>query len=151
VSCSAGLLVLLHSNMPFICHLGQLISHVGLGDTVERNIGEEDIQRSEIRRRRFWRSAEEILEANYLRKVGLVRTCSDSFTVRGICLQVSHPDDRHQPFIINITFSKVDDDDNEISGGQCSCLAGSLARCKHAVALLLHLTKLVHNYLLRLV
>jgi len=122
--------------MPPIFRLGQLIGHVGLGENFEQSC----MEKTEIRRRRFWRSAEEILEAKYLQKVGLVKSNAESLSVRGICLQVSHPDERHEPFVINFTFSRSIDDENEISDGQCSCTAGSIAKCKHAVALLLHLT-----------
>ena len=102
--------------MPPVFPLGQVIGRigVGLGENFEEN---RCMEKKERRRCRFWRSAEEIMEAKYLQEAGLVKSNEESLSVHGICLQVSHPDERHEPFVINFTFSRSCDDENEISDG----------------------------------
>lgn len=124
--------------MTVIFNLGQLICHVG---SIVDGEGDLDMQKRTLQRKRCWKGAEEILAAKYLQKVGIVQSDGFSITVRGICVQVSHPGHTHNPFVIDFTFTRSDDNENEITSGACSCTAGILAQCKHAMALLLYLTK----------
>jgi len=52
---------------------------------------EVDLVKGTLRRKRFWQEAEQVLEAKYLQKVGILKSDQNSFSVRGICVQVFNP------------------------------------------------------------
>ncbi len=98
------------------------------------------------RRCRFWIGAEEILDAEYLQKMGIVWSNATEILIRGICLQVSHNQDK--PYVIDFNLTKDDLGELSIEGGKCSCTAGGNGKCKHAVVLLLTLTRWVSFFII---
>ena len=55
-------------------------------------------------------------------------------------MQISNPGEKNELFVIDYDFSRTGDN-NEILYGHCLCTADNLAKCKHAVAVLMFLTK----------
>jgi hypothetical protein len=128
--------------MEVIFNIGQLMCYVI--DILDGECINLDIQKRTFQRKRFWKGAEEILAAKYLQKVGIVKSDVNSIDIRGICIRVSNPGPKNEPFVINFSFTR-NNNENEITCGNCNCTAGNLAKCKHAVALLLYLTKYVYE------
>ena len=101
---------------------------------------ETDFEKRSVKRKKLWQGAEQILEADYLHKVGIVDSNDQILSITGVCIQVSNPGEKNDPHVINFKFDRTDKG-QEILFGNCSCTAGNLAKCKHAVALLLYLTR----------
>lgn len=56
-------------------------------------------------RKHFWKGAEEILEAKYLQKAGVLKLDTGSVSVQGICGWISKLGVRNEPHVINFTFT----------------------------------------------
>ncbi len=72
-------------------------------------------------------------------KIGIVESDDQHLAVCGIYIQVSHPDQKYDPWVIDFKFI-WSDDENETEYGHSPCTVGNLVKCKHTVALLLYLT-----------
>ncbi|XP_075737097.1 uncharacterized protein LOC142776738 isoform X3 [Rhipicephalus microplus] len=77
---------------------------------------------------------EEVLNAGHRICCG-VKACNiDAVAIQGLCLQTSHV--REKPHELELVF-----DVNSRIKDHCSCKAGNAERCKHMIAMLLHVNR----------
>ncbi|XP_075737092.1 uncharacterized protein LOC142776738 isoform X1 [Rhipicephalus microplus] len=85
---------------------------------------------------------EEVLNAGHRICCG-VKACNiDAVAIQGLCLQTSHV--REKPHELELVF-----DVNSRIKDHCSCKAGNAERCKHMIAMLLHVNRYLCCWFLR--
>lgn len=83
------------------------------------------------------KGSREILQSEYLQKIGVVKETDADVHIRGLCIQVSHPN--QYPFQMDAWISKPFP--GVVIKGKCQCDGGSTGKCKHSVAMLRCLIK----------
>ena len=83
----------------------------------------------------------QIIESGYLQKVGIVKESDHDIEIRGLCLRVHKTS---EIVTIDITISKPLP--GEVITGKCTCTAGNLGKCKHVVAVLRHVKRLISEH-----
>lgn len=73
----------------------------------------------------------QIVKSHYLQKVGVLEENESCIRLRGLCLRVHNA---HEILTINVTISKPFP--GAVLYAHCTCTAGNLGKCKHAVAVL---------------
>jgi hypothetical protein len=84
--------------------------------------------------------AVEILRSKYLQRVGIIKDEYDKIEIQALCIQVTKV--AAKPHCIDLSIVRPSNSRQNIEfSGKCSCVGGSVGKCKHFIALLLWLTK----------
>lgn len=86
------------------------------------------------------KGAREIIQANYLLKVGYTKENADHIELKGACIQVSHPG--NVPFEPTVVIKKLFPGSAE--RGYCPCEGDASGKCKLVVSILRSVEKWVH-------
>ncbi|XP_025997023.1 uncharacterized protein LOC113005531 [Solenopsis invicta] len=85
------------------------------------------------------REGEDLYKNGLLICAGITKKNGSIVECQGLATQVSHV--HEHPHIINVKIDSNKTAGERIIEGKCSCIAGESAKCKHYIALLLHLSR----------